>query len=111
MGSWANLKVGGQDVFHWKSEVDPTFLFLFTRYDVNYTPLEDPDDPYANPTLVLRSTAKVLLDRLDALGISAGDLAGCLEHAIDEKTESLEGMSLGPWDVRKVGRPSRTCAT
>jgi hypothetical protein len=39
MGSWATLNVGGQDVFHWKSEVDPTFLFLFTRSDVSYIPL------------------------------------------------------------------------
>jgi hypothetical protein len=104
VGSWANLKVGGQEVFHWKSEVDPTFLFLFTRDDVTYTPLEDPDDdPYANPTLLLRASAKVLIDRLDALGISAQDLAGCLEHAIDEETESLAGTSFASLGVREVG--------
>lgn len=103
VGSWANLQVGGQAVFHWKSEVDPTFLFLFTRDDVTYTPLEDPhDDPYANPTLLLRASARVLIDRLDALGISAGGLAGCLEHAIDEKIDSLDGMARA-WGVREVG--------
>jgi len=35
--SWANLKVGGQDAFRWESEVDPTFLFLFTSDDVTRT--------------------------------------------------------------------------
>ena len=40
MGSWATLNVGGHDVFRWKSEVDPTFLFLFTRSDVSYIPLD-----------------------------------------------------------------------
>jgi hypothetical protein len=93
MGSWATLNVGGHDVFHWKSEVDPTFLFLFTRSDVSYIPLKDPhDDPYANPTLVLKSTVKVLTDRLDALGVSAGDLDGCLQYGIDQQIKLLEMM-------------------
>jgi hypothetical protein len=103
VGSWANLNVGGQEVFHWKSQVDPTFLFLFTRDDLSYTPLEDPDDdPYASPTLVVRSTASVLRDRLDALGISAGDLAGCLQHAIDEKMELLQEVAFGPAHAAEV---------
>jgi hypothetical protein len=105
VGSWANLKVGNQDVFHWKSEVDPTFLFLFTRDDVTYTPLDDPDDdPYANPTLVLRATATVLAERLDALGISAGDLAGCLEHAVHEEIESLHELGSALGDPEEIGR-------
>lgn len=103
MGSWANLRVGGQDVFHWKSEVDPTFLFLFTSDDVTYTPLEDPDDdPYANPTLILTATAKVLADRLDALGIAAADLDGCLQHAIHEEIENLETMGSEPWGAENI---------
>lgn len=35
-----------------------------------------------NPTLILRSTVNVLADRLDALGVSADDLDGCLQHGI-----------------------------
>jgi hypothetical protein len=99
----ANLRVGGQDVFHWKSEVDPTLLFLFTREDVTYTPLEDPDDdPCANPTLVLTATAKVLADRLDALGIAAADLDDCLRHAIQEEIEHLETMGSESWGAENV---------
>lgn len=100
VGSWANLKVRGQDVFHWKSEVDPTFLFLFTSDDVTYTPLIDPDDdPYANPTLILSATASVLADRLDALGIAAADLDSCLEYAISEQVEFIESMGSEHWDA------------
>lgn len=103
MGSWATLNVGGHDVFHWKSEVDPTFLFLFTRSDVSYIPLEDPDsDPYANPTLVLKSTVKVLTDRLDALGVSAGDLDGCLQYSIDQQIKLLETMASDAWGGQKT---------
>ena len=111
VGSWANLRVGGQDVFHWKSEVDPTFLFLFTRHDVTYTPLEDPDDdPYANPTLVLTASAKVLADRLDALGIAAADLDDCLQHAIQDEIEQLETMGTEPWGAQNSRRSSTSCA-
>lgn len=103
MGSWANLRVGGQDVFRWRSEVDPTFLFLFTSQEVTYTPLEDPeDDPYANPTLVLTATAKVLADRLDALGIAAADLDGCLQYAIQEEIEQLEATGPKPWGAETI---------
>lgn len=97
MGSWASLKLEGQDAFYWKSEVDPTFLFLFTSEDVIHAPPDDPDDPYASPTLVLKSTARVLADRLDALGISADHLEGCLQYAIGEQLEFLEGMAAEPW--------------
>jgi hypothetical protein len=103
VGSWASLQVGSHEAFHWKSEVDPTFLFLFTTDDVTYTPLEDPDDDvYANPTLILRASVKVLADRLDALGIAAEDLDACLQHAIEEKIEELETLGDEPWGAAKL---------
>ncbi|MEO6702110.1 MAG: HEPN/Toprim-associated domain-containing protein [Jatrophihabitantaceae bacterium] len=103
MGSWASLRVGGQNLFHWKSAVDPTFLFLFTRDDVTRTPIEDTDNgPYATPTLVLTATAKVLADRLDALGIAAADLDSCLQHAVDEEIEQLELWGSEVWGADNV---------
>jgi 5S rRNA maturation endonuclease (ribonuclease M5) len=103
VGSWASLKVGGQDLFHWKSEVDPTFLFLFTRDDVTHTPIKDLDDgPYATPKLILTATAKVLADRLDALGIAAAYLDGCLEHAVHGEIEQLELWGSETWGAENV---------
>jgi 5S rRNA maturation endonuclease (ribonuclease M5) len=102
VGSWASLQILGKEVFHWKSEVDPTFLFLFTREDVTYTPLvPEADDPYANPLLVLRSTVRVLADRLDALGIAATDLDSCLQHSIEEQLELIEQMADPPWGLER----------
>lgn len=103
VGSWASLRVGGQDIFHWMSEVEPTFLFLFTKDDVTYTPLEDPDeDPYALPTLVLTAKAAVLVDRLEALGIAAADVPDCLKHAIHEQVQLLETLSDEPWGAQNL---------
>lgn len=103
MGSWATLTVGGQDVFHWKSEVDPTFLFLFTDEELIHRPLDDPDELGDHgPTLMVCSTVGVLADRLDALGVATADLDSCLQHAIGEEIEMLESMAAEPWGWNDV---------
>lgn len=101
MGSWAELRVGGRDVFHWKSEVHPTFLFLFTEDDLTITP-GDPDDPYDDPTVVLRTQVGVLADRLDALGVSADDMDEYLNDAVGQELETIRAawmVTTGPEDL------------
>jgi hypothetical protein len=99
VGSWSSLKIAGVDVFHWKSEVDPTFLFLFTSNDIIDRSADGPFyDPFPPPTFVLQSTVRVLAERLDALGIAADHLEDCLQHAIGEELPFLDRIAVEPWN-------------
>jgi hypothetical protein len=62
VGSYASLRVGGKGVAQWKSEVDPTFLFVFTTDDLEVIPVGHPDNTFAEPVIYLRATAGVLAD-------------------------------------------------
>lgn len=94
MGSYAVLKVGGKTVSQWKTEVDPTFLFVFTSDDLTIIPVGHEDNPYEEPLMYLRATARVLTDRLELLGVFGDDLDACLHRLIDEDLEeTLELLS------------------
>lgn len=69
MSSYASINVRGAEVFTWRNEIDPVFLFLFTSQDVHRTP-RLPDGGYYSVETRLTVSADVLRDRLKVLGIS-----------------------------------------
>ncbi|MBA8815688.1 hypothetical protein FHX48_000740 [Microbacterium halimionae] len=83
--------------------MDPSFLFLFTKDDVVYDPLKEDGDPHLAPTLVLTTTAQVLAERLDALGISHDGLESCLAHAVEQRIGALERADIDEDDTRTLG--------
>lgn len=69
MNSYAGVYVHGVEVFTWRNEIDPVFLFLFTNQDVHRTPRLSDNDYYPVEIVRLTASATVLRDRLDVLGI------------------------------------------
>jgi hypothetical protein len=69
MSSYASLSLHGVEIFTWRNEIDPTFLFLFTSQDVHRTPRWSDNEYEPREVVLLRATASVLQDRLDVLGI------------------------------------------
>jgi hypothetical protein len=69
VSSYASVYVNGSEVFSWRNEIDPVFLFLFTNQDVHRTPRLSDND--YDPVEIVRLTvsAAALRDRLDVLGI------------------------------------------
>jgi hypothetical protein len=99
VGSYASLKVGGKGLAQWKSEVDPTFLFVFTTDDVHVIPVDHPDNSWGGQMLLLRATASVLADRLELLGVATTDLEGCLDYlagdGLEDTLEVLHNLRMG----------------
>jgi HEPN/Toprim N-terminal domain 1 len=91
VSSYANLYIGGAEVFSWRNEVEPTFLFLYTDDDVHRVPIAADEiwDETVRHYIVLSSTASVLAERLDALGIGMAAVDKEFDERIDEKLQSL----------------------
>jgi hypothetical protein len=89
MSSYAEVYLRGAEIFSWRNEIDPTFLFLFTKGETRRW-LEDPsDDNDYEPTekVQLVATAAVLRDRLDVLGIGRVALNEAFEKSATDKLE------------------------
>lgn len=73
VSSYAQLDLHGVEIYSWRNEVDPAFLFLFTKDEVHYSVErmdEDENDEYELiDVFKLQATATVLQDRLEVLGI------------------------------------------
>ena len=96
MSSYAGLYVHGAEVFTWRNEIDPTFLFLYTTSDVRRVPM-DPDeiwDDDVTDRILLTSSASVLADRLDALGIGQAAVEKAFEQCVSEQLEISKDISL-----------------
>jgi hypothetical protein len=71
VSSYAGLYVGGAEVFSWRNLIDPTFFFPYTKDDVRHVPIDADEvwDENIKESIYVMSSASVLADRLDALGI------------------------------------------
>lgn len=91
MSSYAEVYVRGVQIFSWRNEIDPTFLFLFTGQEVRRwleVPNEDNDyEPRERAQLAV--SAAVLGDRLDVLGIGRAALSLAFDAYAKEKLEIL----------------------
>lgn len=94
MGSYAGVYVQGKEVFSWRNEIDPTFLFLFTKDDIKRAP-KDPDEMLSDDDVEfvqLVTTAQVLVDRLDVLGIGPTLIEEVFRDAVEYELELVKGM-------------------
>lgn len=94
MSSYAELYLHGIEIFSWRNEIDPTFLYLFTKDDVCRS-LEDTSelDGYEPREIVrLTATASVLRDRLEVLGIGRVALNDTFNECAREKLGILSGL-------------------
>jgi hypothetical protein len=92
MSSYAVVGIHGKEVYAWRNEIDPTFLFLFTCEDIRREPkdwkemADDDDTEY----VFLAALAKTLSDRLDVLGIGRRVIGEAFCGAVQDKLESLK---------------------
>jgi hypothetical protein len=86
MSSYAGVYVHGVEVFTWRNEVDPVFLFLFTNHDVHRRPGDPDNEDEFGEVIRLTAPVSVLRDRLAVLGLGRE----VLENAFSE----LNGYSL-----------------
>ena len=88
-------------IFSWRNEIDPTFLFLFTGQEVRRW-LEDPneDNDYEpRETAQLAVSAAVLGDRLGVLGIGRAALSLAFDAYAKEKLEILHHVRANVGDT------------
>lgn len=99
MSSYASLYLHGLEIFSWRYEVDPTFLFLFTNKDVRLWMEEPSEDNDHNPRqrVQLVAPAAVLRDRIEVLGISRS----ALNEAFDEYVKNRLQRLWGHWELRE----------
>jgi HEPN/Toprim N-terminal domain 1 len=95
-----SVLVRGLDVYAWRNEIDPTFLFLFTLDDVHRIPVEPEEQEFDGELerVHLVSSAQILIDRLDVLGIgliAVQEVFVELVHAELEWTRRLRAEGLG----------------
>lgn len=89
MSSYASVSVHGIEIFSWRNEIDPVFLFLFTPQDVHRRP-GDPDNEYEPEEIVcLTTSVSVLRDRLGVLGIGWQVLDSGFTELRDSHVETL----------------------
>ena len=90
MSSYASVYVHGAEVFTWRNEIDPTFLFLFTSRDVKRVPKEPEEmsDDEDVETILLTTSARILAARLDVLGIGRNAVEVALREAVEGELES-----------------------
>jgi hypothetical protein len=92
MSSYAGVYIHGKEIYAWRNEIDPTFLFLFTREEIRRAPknwrvmADDDDTEY----VYLTASAKTLSDRLDVLGIGRRVVDEALRGAVQSKLGSLK---------------------
>jgi hypothetical protein len=82
------------EIFSWRNEIDPTFLFLFTKGEMRRW-LEDPNednDHEPRERVQLVATVAVLRDRLDVLGIGRSVLNQAFDEYAKEKLDILRGV-------------------
>jgi hypothetical protein len=98
MSSYAQLHLHGVWVYAWRNEVDPAFLFLFTKDDVHYFVGDsDEDDEYSlSESYQLRATAAILRDRLEVLGVGQTTLDKAFNALVKHGHDSLSRH----WDMR-----------
>jgi hypothetical protein len=101
MSSYAGVYLQGVEIYSWRNEIDPTFLFLFTSQDVRRVPRgpEEIFDDEENELIKLTAAAAVLSDRLDVLGIGPG-LEAMFDEIAKNEAEILRSIrSLPPPQV------------
>jgi HEPN superfamily Toprim-like protein len=91
VSSYAGVFVRGVEIFTWRNEIDPTFLFLFTNQDVHRVP-RNSDNEY-DPEEIVHLTAKAsaLQDRLDVLGIGREALESAFKAAVEYRLKISRG--------------------
>ena len=94
MSSYAELYLRGVEIFSWRNEIDPTFLYLFTSEDVHRSldAADDTDEYEPREIVQLTATNAVLRDRLDVLGISRAALQETFDERVKENLERLQGF-------------------
>jgi hypothetical protein len=100
VGSYATVYINGVQVGWWKNEIDPTYLFLFSKSDIGFgsdaaTAARLPADviakneEYDTEACVLTVTAAALHDRLNALGLSTAPAGELFRHLQDGNLSRL----------------------
>jgi hypothetical protein len=101
VSSYAEVYVRGVQIFSWRNEIDPTFLFLFTGDEVRRwleRANEDNDyEPRERAQLV--ATATMLKDRLDVLGIGRAVLDEAFNAYAKEKLAVLRHVRANRGDT------------
>lgn len=92
MSSYASLVVHGEELFTWRNEIEPTFLFLFTRDDVRRAPKPE-DEIYDDDTeyILLETSVAILSERLDVLGIGRKAVQETFLELIADRVETFKG--------------------
>lgn len=99
MSSYAELYLHGIEVFSWRNEIDPTFLFLFTSEEVRrWIEEASEDNDYERRERVqMVAAAGALRDRLDVLGIGRTALNEAFDSYVKDKLDSQRAT----WDIRE----------
>lgn len=94
MSSYAELYLHGVEIFSWRNEIDPTFLYLFTKDDVcrSLEGASELDGYEPREIIRLTAAASVLRDRLEVLGIGRVALNDAFNECAREKLGILSGF-------------------
>ena len=101
MSGYAELYLHGMEVFTWRNEVDPTFLFLFTSQEVHRWLEEANEDNGYEPRerVQLVAPAAVLRDRIDVLSIGRSALNEAFDEYVKEKLEIRRSIRADYGDI------------
>jgi hypothetical protein len=94
MSSCASVYVRGVEVFTWRDEVDPVFLFLFTNQDVHRRPGDPDNEDELEEVIRLTAPVSVLRDRLAVLGIGREVLESAFAELNGYSLESRRHISV-----------------
>ena len=97
MSRYAQLYLHGVGIYAWPNEVDPAFLFLFTKDERHCFVNEEGEEDEFGPILIyhLQATAAVLRDRLGVLGIGRTTLDETFNALVRAGYDSLRRY----WDI------------
>lgn len=97
MSSYASLYVLGREIFTWRNEIDPTFLFVFTQDNIERVqrPLDDVAFDGDEVQTLLSTDATTLSDRLDILGIGRTAVVELFDLLIEQEAERVSHRSFG----------------
>ncbi len=94
MSSYAQLYLRGIQIFAWRNEIDPTFLFLFTPDEVHRGPFVEGLEYEPAQEALLAAPAAALRDRLDVLGIGRAAVEKVFKEYVERKIEVLEHLEI-----------------
>jgi len=94
VSSYAQLYLRGVEIFAWRNEIDPTFLFLFTADEVHRGPFVEGLKPEPAQEILLTAPVAVLRDRLDVLGIGRTAVEAAFKEHVERTIEVLAGLEI-----------------